>query len=67
MIAELFGERECGTHQPGDALSQGAVQPFNLIRLAGQLGDGPVLGGGYDPRVDYIVVPPRLAQSLSIH
>ena len=49
VIAEFLGERERGTYEPRDALPQRAVKPLDMIGLAGQLGDGTVLGGGDDP------------------
>ena len=44
MDAELLGERERGTHQSGDPLSQRAVEVVDMMSLAGQLGDGTVVG-----------------------
>jgi hypothetical protein len=56
VVAQLLGERQRRTSQAGDPLSQRTVEAFDMMSLAGQLGDSAVLGWGNDTRVNCLVI-----------
>jgi hypothetical protein len=54
MVRELLGKRQRLVYQAGHALSQRVVEALDVIGLAGQLADRPVLCGGNGVSSGYV-------------
>jgi len=56
MVGELLGKGQRVAHQPGHALSQGVVEPFDVIGFTRQLADCPVLRRGNHLLIHHILI-----------
>jgi hypothetical protein len=56
VILHLLGECQRAAHQPGDPLPQCVVEPFDVVRFAGTLGDGFVLSSRHHTGVGSVLI-----------
>ena len=53
MVFQLFRERQCFSHQSGNALPQRIIESFNVIGFASFLANGKMACGRKDRRIGF--------------